>query len=289
MGRNVSKSTNTATRCLSETDSLVDFLREHSRLTVLTGAGCSTESGIPEYRDDDGNWMHQQPMQFAEFVGHASKRQRYWAQSYAGWRRISNAVPNAAHRALADLERSGIVSCVITQNVDSLHQAAGSRNVIDLHGALHRVRCLDCDATDSRYAFQLRLRECNPDWEAAVTAISPDGDARLSVADFRNFEVPGCAGCGGTVKPHVVFFGEPVPASRVSEAGRYLEESDALLVVGSSLMVFSGYRFARIASAAGMPIAIVNRGITRADDLATHRFTANCAELLSQSVAGLAA
>jgi len=273
----------------TESERLAGFLREHSRLTVLTGAGCSTASGIPEYRDDDGNWKHRQPMQFADFVSSAGKRRRYWAQSFAGWERISNASPNAAHRAIAELERSGIVSCVITQNVDNLHRVAGSRNVIDLHGVLRRIRCLDCGRIDSRRAFQSRLRDCNPEWKAAVSAISPDGDARLSVDDFQSFHVPECAHCGGIVKPHVVFFGEAVPALRVSRANEHLEQSDALLVVGSSLMVFSGYRFARIASAAGKPIAIVNRGTTRADHLATHKLTANCGELLSDTVARLAA
>lgn len=272
-----------------ETESLVSFLREHSRLTVLTGAGCSTESGIPEYRDDDGNWMHQQPMQFAEFVNDASKRRRYWAQSFAGWHRISNAEPNAAHRAIAELERCGFVSCVITQNVDNLHRAAGSRNVIDLHGVLRRIRCLECGTTDSRHAFQTRLQDCNPDWNAAIAAIAPDGDARISVENLRSFKVPGCLYCGGIVKPDVVFFGETVPELRMSKANTLLKQSNALLVVGSSLMVLSAYRLARIASEAGKPIAIVNRGTTRADDLATHKLTGNCAELLSQTVTRLAA
>lgn len=274
---------------ISEIQSLVGFIREHSRLIVLTGAGCSTDSGIPEYRDDDGNWKHQPPMQFAEFVNDEGKRRRYWAQSFAGWHRISNAKPNAAHYAIAELERRGHVSCVITQNVDNLHKAAGSQNVIDLHGILQRIRCLDCDATDSRYTYQGRLHDCNPDWSASITAIAPDGDARISVDNLRTFEIPGCSNCGGIVKPDVVFFGESVPALRSRRATRFLQESDALVVVGSSLMVFSGYRFARIAGEAGLPIAIVNRGITRADDLATHKLTANCAELLSQAVSQLAA
>ncbi len=276
-------------RQISETESLVGFIREHSRLIVLTGAGCSTDSGIPEYRDDDGNWKHQPPMQFAEFVNDEGKRRRYWAQSFAGWHRISNAKPNAAHHAIAELERCGYVSCVITQNVDNLHKAAGSQNVIDLHGVLQRIRCLDCDATDSRYTYQSRLQDCNPGWSASITAIAPDGDARISVDDFLSFDIPGCLNCGGIVKPDVVFFGEPVPELRSRRARHFLEQADALIVVGSSLMVFSGYRFARIASEAGLPIAIVNRGTTRADDLATHKLTANCAELLPQAVSRLAA
>jgi NAD-dependent SIR2 family protein deacetylase len=272
----------------SAADSLVSFVREHARLTVLTGAGCSTESGIPEYRDDDGNWKHRQPMQFAEFVKDENQRRRYWAQSLAGWQRISSARPNAAHHAIAKLEHSGYVSCVITQNVDNLHQKAGSRNVIDLHGVLQHIRCLDCGTKSSRNDYQGRLQDCNPDWSASMTAVAPDGDARLSVQDMRSFIVPECLHCGGIVKPDVVFFGEPVPELRLRKAKRFLRQSGALLVVGSSLMVFSGYRFARFASAAGQPIAIVNRGTTRADELATHKLTANCAELLSQAVSRLA-
>jgi NAD-dependent SIR2 family protein deacetylase len=237
----------------TETENLVRFIREHPRLAVLTGAGCSTDSGIPEYRDDDGNWKHRQPMQFAEFVSDESKRRRYWAQSFAGWQRISNARPNGAHRAIAELERSGYVTCVITQNVDNLHRAAGSRNVIDLHGVLQHTRCLDCGTKGSRDDYQSRLQETNPNWRVTMTAIAPDGDARIS-----------------------------------GSAKRFLEQSNALLVVGSSLMVFSGYRFARLANDAGKPIAIVNRGTTRADALATYKLTANCAELLPRAVRRLA-
>lgn len=273
----------------SDTESLVDFIRAHSRLTVLTGAGCSTDSGIPEYRDDDGNWKHRQPMQFAAFVNDEGKRRRYWAQSFAGWHRISGARPNPAHHAIATLERVGHVSGVITQNVDNLHKAAGSQNVIDLHGVLRRIRCLDCNVTECRHAYQNRLQDSNPDWRASITSVAPDGDARLSTDNFRSFDIPECLECGGIVKPDVVFFGEPVPELRTRTAKRLLLQSDALLVVGSSLMVFSGYRFVRIASETGKPIAIVNRGTTRADELATHKMTANCAELLSKTVNRLAA
>jgi NAD-dependent SIR2 family protein deacetylase len=276
-------------RQFSEADSLVSFIREHARLTVLTGAGCSTDSGIPEYRDDDGNWKHRQPMQFTEFVNDESQRRRYWAQSFAGWNRISNAKPNAAHHAIAELERCGYVSSVITQNVDNLHAVAGSQNVIDLHGVLQHVRCLGCGTTSSRDDYQRRLQDCNPGWSATLTAIVPDGDARISVEDMHSFVVPECSNCGGVVKPDVVFFGESVPDLRLRKARQFLRQSRALLVIGSSLMVFSGYRFARLASAAGQPIAIVNRGTTRADELAAHKLTANCAGLLSQVVSRLAA
>lgn len=272
----------------SETEPLAKFIREHPGITVLTGAGCSTDSGIPEYRDDNGNWKHRQPMQFVDFVNDESRRRRYWAQSFAGWQRISNAKPNAAHHALAQLEREGYVSCVITQNVDNLHRAAGNRNVIDLHGTLQHTRCLGCSAQGSRAEFQDRLQESNPGWRANVAAIAPDGDARLANDGFDRFDVPECAVCGGIIKPDVVFFGEAVPESRSASAKRFLAQSTALLVVGSSLMVFSGYRFARLASESGKPIVIVNRGTTRADSLATHKLTENCSELLPRTVRRLA-
>ena len=265
------------------------FIRENPRLTILSGAGCSTASGIPDYRDDLGKWKHRQPMQFSDFVNNANNRRRYWAQSFAGWSRIANAKPNRAHLAIARLEKLGFVNCVVTQNVDDLHKSAGSQRVIDLHGILHRIRCLQCDATETRQRFQQKLREENPHWDAKISAIAPDGDAKLSRNDFATFNVPGCALCEGILKPDVVFFGEPVPGDKVSDAQQYLQESDALLVVGSSLMVFSGYRFARSASTSGKPIAIVNRGTTRADDLAACKMTGDCADVLSQTVDILAA
>lgn len=268
---------------------LCGFIRSHPRLTVLSGAGCSTASGIPDYRDDAGEWKHRQPMQFSDFVADAGKRRRYWAQSFAGWIRISAAKPNRAHLAIARLEQMGFVNCVVTQNVDDLHKTAGSQRVIDLHGILRRIRCLNCNATEPRGNFQQKLRDLNPHWDTEVSAIAPDGDARLYREDFESFDVPDCAACGGILKPDVVFFGESVPADRVADAQQYLQQSDALLVVGSSLMVFSGYRIARSASASGKPIAIVNRGITRADDLATCKMTGDCADVLSQTVDILAA
>ena len=263
---------------------LSQFIRKHPRLTVRSGAGCSTASGIPDYRDDLGNWKHRQPMQFSDFVDNAAKRRRYWAQSFAGWSRIAGAKPNRAHLAIARLEQLGFVTCVVTQNVDGLHKTAGSQRVIDLHGILRRIRCLQCNATVLRTDYQQELREKNPHWDAKISAVAPDGDAMLSRQDFETFNVPDCTQCGGILKPDVVFFGEPVPGDRVSDAQRFLQQSDALLIVGSSLMVFSGYRFARSACASGKPIAIVNRGTTRADDLATCKMTGDCAAVLSQAV-----
>ncbi len=274
---------------MSDIHKLVEFLRRHKKITVLSGAECSTGSGIPDYRDEDGNWKNAQPVQYSDFVSSGRVRRRYWARSLVGWRRMSTAKPNAAHKALAKLEHAGHVNSLITQNVDNLHRVAGSRQVIDLHGVLHKTRCLDCETKGKREDWQARLEDCNPDWSAEARAYAPDGDAEITASDYLRFNVPGCPVCGGIVKPDVVFFGEPVPSARVKDATTKLEHSDALLVVGSSLMVFSGYRFARLAHAANIPVAIINRGRTRADDLASQKISNDCAEVLPQVVDGLAA
>lgn len=268
---------------LDEVAAFVDFVERHPRLTVLTGAGCSTASGIPDYRDDDGQWKHREPMRYAQFVREVRNQQRYWAQSFSGWKRISAAAPNAGHAALARLEAQGRIDTLVTQNVDMLHQRAGSRRVIDLHGVLHRVRCLSCGQVTPRSDFQAQLRAANPEWNAAVRRLAPDGDAKLSRNDFESFVVPRCR-CGGTLKPDVVFFGESVPKDRVTAVHRALDTSDALLVVGSSLMVYSGYRFAVAAAKAGKPIAILNRGKTRADHMASLRLRNDCGPLLASAV-----
>lgn len=264
-------------------------MNRHKNMTVLSGAGCSTGSGIPDYRDEDGNWKNAQPVQYGDFVDNRNVRKRYWARSFAGWNRISSARPNAAHAALAELEHSGHVSLLITQNVDNLHRMAGSRKVIDLHGVLHKTRCLKCEATSRRTDWQARLEACNPDWKPSVSAYTPDGDAELSGSDYLDFDVPDCPACGGIIKPDIVFFGEAVPLERVSVATKKLRQSDVLLVVGSSLMVFSGYRFARLAQEANIPIIIINRGRTRADDIAAQKLSGDCAEILSRVVERLAA
>ena len=268
---------------------LSTFIRAHPRLTILTGAGCSTPSGIPDYRDDDGNWKHAKPMQYADFIARPDNRRRYWARSFAGWHRIAAARPNDAHLAIADLEKNNRANCVITQNVDDLHRKAGSRNVIDLHGVLNRVRCLACEAPLCRYDFQVALQQANPDWDVAIAVDAPDGDAHIGDRDTSSFVVPDCKACGGILKPDVVFFGESIPVDRVANARRALQESDALLVVGSSLMVFSGYRFVREASEAGIPVAVLNLGTTRADDLVDLKIAADCAMVLSAATAKLAA
>lgn len=256
------------------------FLGRHRRLFVLTGAGCSTASGIPDYRDLEGGWKRPPPVTYQAFVGDAATRSRYWARSLVGWRRFGRARPNGAHEALARLEAEGRVEVLLTQNVDGLHQAAGSRRVIDLHGRLDEVRCLGCARRLARAAFQAELERRNPDWAAFDAADAPDGDADLDGLDFAAFEVPACDDCGGLLKPDVVFFGENVPRERVERAQAHLAAADAMLVVGSSLMVFSGYRFAREAARLGKPIAAVNLGRTRADDLLTLKIEADCANAL---------
>ncbi len=260
---------------------LTRFVDDSESLAVLTGAGISTSSGIPDYRNEKGDWKGAQPIQFAEFAGSEDMRRRYWARSYVGWQRFGRAQPNDAHRALVHLETRGKIDTLITQNVDRLHSRAGSERVIDLHGDLSKVCCLDCDAMLQRSEFQDLLKAVNPDWHAKVFAYRPDGDAELAGESYADFEVPGCPACGGRMKPDVVMFGENVPITRVDEAMASIDRSSALLVVGSSLMVFSGFRFARRAHETGKPIAIVNRGKTRADDIATLKVDADCAEALS--------
>jgi NAD-dependent SIR2 family protein deacetylase len=273
----------------AEIHALTDFLSEIDTLTVLSGAGVSTRSGIPDYRDRDGEWKYSQPIQYGEFVNSESARRRYWSRSYVGWTRFASADPNPAHHALAALESCGKVDTLVTQNVDELHTRAGSRSVIDLHGRLSKVRCLACDAVTERTAFQDALQAANPGWHARVTEVRADGDAEVDESGEEPFAVPDCEACGGTLKPDVVMFGESVPRSRVDNAMNAVERSDALLVLGSSLMVFSGFRFARHANATDTPIAIVNQGRTRADDLAAIRIDADCADLLPAAVDGLLA
>lgn len=272
-------------------DALADLLASSRRLFVLTGAGCSTESGIPDYRDADGEWKQRRPMQYREFAGSAAARRRYWARSMVGWRRIAGAEPNAAHYALGRLEAAGRVRCLVTQNVDRLHRKAGSRRMIDLHGRLDRVECLGCRTAFRRDLFQVELERLNPGWGTTVhlgpATVAPDGDADLGEVDTAGFTVPGCPCCGGTLKPAVVFFGEPVPRRRVARAFAALDEADAVLVAGSSLMVYSGYRFARAAADRGIPLALINLGRTRADDQATLKLVGRCGELLPRLVARL--
>ncbi len=257
------------------------FIEAHPRLFVLTGAGCSTDSGIPDYRDTNGGWKRPQPVTYQAFMGEQATRQRYWARSLVGWRRFGRAQPNATHHALARLEQQGRVTSLLTQNVDGLHQAAGQQKVIDLHGRLDEVRCMQCTQRLPRNTFQHQLVQLNPDWALLDAGDAPDGDADLEGRDFSTFHIPPCPACGGVLKPDVVFFGENVPRERVDAAITSLNDADAMLVVGSSLMVFSGYRFAAAAARDGKPIAAINLGHTRADPLLTLKIEQSCAEALA--------
>jgi len=257
-------------------DSLVRFFETHSKITVLSGAGISTGSGIPGYRDGEGRWTRVAPVYIRDFLSREDARRSYWARSLLGWPRFRNALCNAGHFALAALEGSGHVRLLITQNVDRLHQQAGSGEVIDLHGRLDRVVCLSCGADLPREQLQRRLIAQNRPFADLVAEPAPDGDARLDGIDLSGFSVPGCPECGGLLKPDVVFFGETVPKPRSEAALEGLLASDALLVCGSSLMVYSGYRFCRKAAEAGIPIAAVNMGRTRADDLIGLKLEARC-------------
>lgn len=257
------------------------FVDRHRRLFVLTGAGCSTDSGIPDYRDAAGDWKRAQPVTYQAFMGELATRQRYWARSLLGWPRFGHARPNATHAALAQLEARGQVELLLTQNVDGLHQAAGSRATIDLHGRLDVVRCMGCERRMPREAFQQHLLQHNPQWATLQAAPAPDGDADLEGEDFASFVVPACTHCGGVLKPDVVFFGENVPRERVASAFAHLQRADAVLVVGSSLMVYSGFRFVQTAAKAGLPIAAVNLGRTRGDDLLSLKVEQSCAQALA--------
>lgn len=252
------------------------------RVFVLSGAGISTASGIPAYRDEAGAWKGQPPIQYRDFVGSEAVRRRYWARSLVGYPVMSKAMPNAAHYALAELEAAGALSLLVTQNVDGLHRRAGSERVIDLHGRLDQVRCLGCEALTSREVLQSELVARNPAFARASerATMKPDGDAELREVDYAQFELVPCATCGGMLKPHVVFFGESVPKERVRQAMSTLESSRLLLILGSSLMVFSGFRFARAAARLGVPIAIVNRGTTRADELSALKIQGDLSDVL---------
>ncbi|MEU7337019.1 NAD-dependent protein deacetylase [Streptomyces sp. NPDC007074] len=238
---------------------------------VLSGAGISTESGIPDYRGAGGSLSRHTPMTYQDFTGGDQARRRYWARSHLGWRTFGRARPNDGHRAVAAFGRHGLLSGVITQNVDGLHQSAGSEGVVELHGSLDRVVCLSCRASSSRQDLAERLETANPGFEPVAAAINPDGDADLTDAQVGDFRVVPCADCGGVLKPDVVFFGETVPPPRVDHCRRLVREADALLVLGSSLTVMSGLRFVRQAAEAGTPVLIVNHDPTRGDQHALTR------------------
>ncbi|MFI8454893.1 NAD-dependent protein deacetylase [Kitasatospora sp. NPDC085464] len=238
---------------------------------VLSGAGLSTESGIPDYRGATGRRRSGTPMTYQEFTGSEAARRRYWARSHTGWPAFTRARPNAGHRAVERLHRSGYVAAVITQNVDGLHHAAGTREAVELHGGLDRVVCLDCRRTSSRADLDRRLDELNRGFRRPGAVLRPDGDAQLPPELVAGFRVAPCADCGGVLKPDVVFFGENVPAARVDHCYELVDAARSLVVLGSSLAVLSGLRFVRRAARAHLPVAIINQGATRGDDLAALR------------------
>lgn len=265
-------------------DELVDLV-SGARVLALTGAGLSTDSGIPDYRGPGA--PVRRPMTCQEFVSGPDAQRRYWARAHAGWAHMGTARPNDGHLALAQLERVGRLTGLITQNVDGLHARAGSRRLVDLHGRIHDVVCLDCREVTSRATLQARMDRLNPGWSQRAVTMRPDGDAELE--DTAAYVLPACERCGGRLKPDVVFFGENVPKDRVARCTAMVAAADVLLVAGSSLTVMSGLRFVRQAAMAGTPVVIVNRGPTRGDDLATLRIDAGCSQTLCTLAARLAA
>ena len=260
----------------------VDFVREQlagKKLAALTGAGISTDSGIPDYRGAGRTPRH--PMTFENFMGSAQAQQRYWARSFVGWSRISLAKPNAGHFAIAQAESLGQIVSLVTQNVDGLHQAAGSKNVIDLHGRLDRVKCMGCNKVHSRFDVEEQMRQLNPDVvQSKDFEFTPDGDAEVESTD--SFVIPFCTACKGMLKPDVVFFGESVPATLVAASYAAIDAADALLVAGTSLSVNSGMRFVRHAAKANKPIVIVNLGPTKGDEYALAKIEGNTSHVLQR-------
>ncbi len=277
----------------SEFGPLIELVRGR-RIVALTGAGCSTESGIPDYRGEGKPPRERAPIQHREFLTDPDVRRRYWARSVLGWPRFASARPNGAHHAIARLEQLGVVVAVITQNVDGLHHAAGSSAVIELHGALSRVRCLGCEAITSREHLQARLSAVNVGWFECIdrdlgdVASRPDGDAELADEHVRAFSVVGCETCGGELMPDVVMFGGNVSRTTLDAAWATFDRAEVLLVVGSSLAVFSGYRFVRRAAERAIPVAIINRGPTRGDEHAALRLDASAGIALPALVEALA-
>jgi NAD-dependent SIR2 family protein deacetylase len=256
---------------LSRLSPLVDLVAPGG-VVVLSGAGLSTESGIPDYRGPTGLARRATPMTYQTFIGSASARRRYWARSHVGWPAIAAAAPNHGHHAVAELGRRGLLAGIITQNVDGLHQAAGASGLIELHGSLHRVLCLSCGQRTSRAELDRQLSSANPGWREAAGSgapVNPDGDAVLGEERTESFRVPACRACRGVLKPDVVFFGENVPKPRAQACYTLVEQASALLVLGSSLTVMSGFRYVRHAARMGIPVAIVNQGPTRGDAYAS--------------------
>ena len=277
----------TQARATASFGTLVDLVTS-GRVLVLSGAGLSTESGIPDYRGPTGLARRAQPMTYQVFTGSAAARRRYWARSYLGWRHIARTAPNDGHHAVAELSRCGLLTGIITQNVDGLHQAAGAAAVTELHGSLHWVVCLSCGQRTPRTELGRRLEAANPGWDAELaTLVKPDGDADLDEAVTESFQVADCSACHGVLKPDVVFFGENVPRPRAEACYAMVERSRALVALGSSLTVMSGFRYVRHAAGLQRPVVIVNQGATRGDAYATATLDAPLGRTLTELVAAL--
>jgi len=266
----------------SQIEPLAQLIKNNQPVTALTGAGISASSGLPVYRDANGSWIHSEPIQGPKFRASEKVRQRYWCRSYFGWQSFSAALPNSAHKDLAALEKNNLVSTVITQNVDGLHQRAGSESTVALHGNLSEVICLNCGHISQRADLQKRLRDNNPEFLKIDFSVAPDGDAIVDDAHIAKFNTADCITCGGVLQPYVVFYGDNVPKLRVQHCMQRLQESRMLLCIGTSLMVYSGFRFCKTAREAGIPVVIINNGVTRADDLASHKVNGGCEEALTQ-------
>ncbi|GLS25864.1 NAD-dependent protein deacetylase [Marinibactrum halimedae] len=267
---------------------LKEMMAQYPRWLVITGAGISAKSGIPTYRDHKGNWQRSRPIQHQEFIEQRSARQRYWSRSLVGWKALGPAAPGDAHFCLSKWEQKGAISLLVTQNVDGLHQRAGSHSVLELHGSIHYVVCLNCGRRDERETVQAQLVADNPrlvDWvEQRVHPSAPDGDAYVEYPYCEEVRCPSCPSCDGILMPDVVFFGGSVPKARVEKVTSALLSSDAVLVVGSSLMVYSGFRFCRLAAEKMLPIAAINKGVTRADELLSCKVEMDCSTALSQLI-----
>ncbi|XP_015920074.1 NAD-dependent protein deacylase Sirt4 [Parasteatoda tepidariorum] len=270
--------------CNSESISLLqNFINNHKSLFVLTGAGVSTESGLPDYRSKDVGLYDRsshRPVQYKDFISNCEVRKRYWARNFAGWKTFSSVQPNSVHLSLAEWEKNNLIHCLVTQNVDRLHHKAGSKNVIELHGTSYLVKCLNCPNLFSRHSFQSLLLSLNPSFQVEEVEIRPDADVELNSELINSFNVPDCEKCGGILKPDVVFFGENVRKEKVFNVRQQLELSNAVIVLGSSLQVYSGYRFLSAASELKKKICIVNIGPTRADEIADLKLSVRCGDIV---------
>lgn len=261
---------------------LVHFFNRHQRIFVLTGAGLSTASGIPDYRDQHGQWKRTSPITHQHFIRDEHARKRYWSRSMVGWKLMANARPNAGHTALAKLEHLGYLQLIVTQNVDGLHQLAGSSNLVELHGGISRCICLSCNNRLLRSALQVSLEALNPALADRTAGAAPDGDADLDGEDLTGFHIPDCEQCGGMLMPDVVFYGGSVPKTRVNYLTQQLAQADAMLVVGSTLTTYSAFRYCQQAAQQDKPVLAINLGKTRADNLLHCKIEQDCGWTLEQ-------